>query len=107
MDKDGHKTSEGSRIRGAIQKGKTGDKAPGFDPAAAPFETDSEAGGSSSPGRDHEQSPDSMKHDSNASSHASALSQWEKDRKRTVQPFLVALVILLVIIVALILIWGR
>lgn len=27
MDKDGHKTSEGSRIRGAIQKGQTGDKA--------------------------------------------------------------------------------
>lgn len=48
-----------------------------------------------------------MKHDSNASSHASALRQWEKDRKRTVQQFFVALVILLVIIVALILIWGR
>lgn len=31
--------------RGDIQRGKTRDKIPGFDPAAAPLETDSEAGG--------------------------------------------------------------
>lgn len=34
-----------ANIRGDIQKGLTGDKKPGFDPAAAPLETDSEAGG--------------------------------------------------------------
>ncbi len=32
-------------IRGDIQAGATGDKRPGFDPAAAPLETDGEAGG--------------------------------------------------------------
>jgi hypothetical protein len=31
--------------RAAIQRGETGDKIPGFDPAAAPMETDAEAGG--------------------------------------------------------------
>lgn len=30
--------------RGDIQKGRTGDKKPGFDPATAPLETDAEAG---------------------------------------------------------------
>lgn len=34
-----------ANIRGDIQQGKSGDKMPGFDPAAAPMETDSEAGG--------------------------------------------------------------
>ncbi len=34
-----------ANIRGDIQAGLTGDKKPGFDPAAAPLETDSEAGG--------------------------------------------------------------
>jgi hypothetical protein len=35
-----------ARVRGDIEKGLTGDKIEGFDPAAAPYETDSEAGGS-------------------------------------------------------------
>lgn len=34
-----------AQIRGDIQRGLTGDKRPGFDPAMAPLETDSEAGG--------------------------------------------------------------
>jgi hypothetical protein len=34
-----------ANIRGDIQNGLSGDKKPGFDPAAAPLETDSEAGG--------------------------------------------------------------
>lgn len=34
-----------AQVRGDIDKGLTGDKAPGFDPAAAPMETDAEAGG--------------------------------------------------------------
>jgi hypothetical protein len=33
-----------SQDRGTIQAGATGDKTPGFDPAAAPLETDAEAG---------------------------------------------------------------
>ena len=34
-----------ANIRGDIQRGRSGDKKPGFDPAAAPMETDGEAGG--------------------------------------------------------------
>lgn len=34
---------------GYIQKGLTGDKVPGFDPAAAPLETDAEAAGTAQP----------------------------------------------------------
>lgn len=34
-----------AQIRGDIQKGRSGDKRHGFDPAMAPLETDSEAGG--------------------------------------------------------------
>ncbi|ARO33756.1 hypothetical protein NXC14_PC00217 (plasmid) [Rhizobium sp. NXC14] len=34
-----------AQIRGAIQSGATGDIRPGFDPAAAPLETDAEAAG--------------------------------------------------------------
>lgn len=36
----------GAQQRADIDRGLTGDKKPGFDPAAAPMETDSEAGGS-------------------------------------------------------------
>lgn len=35
-----------AEVRGDIQHGRTGDKRPGFDPAAAPLETDAEAGAS-------------------------------------------------------------
>ena len=38
-------TPNAPQIRGDIQRGLTGDKRPGFDPAMAPLETDSEAGG--------------------------------------------------------------
>lgn len=37
--------SNPAELRGDIQAGRTGDKRPGFDPALAPLETDSEAGG--------------------------------------------------------------
>lgn len=36
--------------RAAIQEGRTADKIPGFDPAAAPLETDGESGGATSAG---------------------------------------------------------
>ena len=35
-----------AQLQDDIQSGRTGDKAPGFDPAAAPLGTDDEAGGS-------------------------------------------------------------
>jgi hypothetical protein len=34
-----------AQVRGDIDQGRTGDKIEGIDPAAAPYETDSEAGG--------------------------------------------------------------
>lgn len=42
---DNHKPSTASQVRGDIQRGMTGDKRPGIDPAAAPMEADAEAGG--------------------------------------------------------------
>lgn len=45
MAKRQNRQSTGAQIRGDIQSGRTGDKRPGFDPALAPLETDSEAGG--------------------------------------------------------------
>lgn len=41
--------STSAQLRGDIQAGLTGDKQPGFDPAMAPLETDSEAGGATLP----------------------------------------------------------
>ena len=38
-----------AQLRGDINSGKTGDKTPGVDPAAAPMETDAEAGGAPPP----------------------------------------------------------
>lgn len=34
-----------AQLRGQIDQGEAGDKSPGVDPAAAPLETDAEAGG--------------------------------------------------------------
>nr|WP_313010940.1 hypothetical protein [Brucella intermedia] len=70
--------SIGARTRGAIQRGETGDKVPGFDPAAAPMETDAEAGGSSQPTGKPQPQP-AKADDSNASSHASGLRAWSSE----------------------------
>lgn len=68
--------SYGARARDAIQRGETGNKIPGFDPAATPLETHAEAGGSSQPACERRSQPTtdseifSVRHDdSNASSH--------------------------------------
>jgi hypothetical protein len=42
---DHQKPPNAAQLRGDIDKGRTGDKAAGVDPAAAPMETDAEAGG--------------------------------------------------------------
>jgi hypothetical protein len=42
-------TASPAEVRGAIDHGQSGDKVAGFDPAASPMETDSEAGGAPSP----------------------------------------------------------
>lgn len=40
---------QAAQARGDIEKGYTGDKVPGFDPAVAPLETDAEAAGTPQP----------------------------------------------------------
>lgn len=75
MKTDSPDKSAGAQTRGAIQRGETGDKVPGFDPAAAPMETDAEAGGISQPSADDQ--PRRARSDrANASSHASGLREW-------------------------------
>lgn len=44
-----HRAADALRSRGLTQSGETHDKIPGMDPAAAPMETDGEAGGFSNP----------------------------------------------------------
>jgi len=73
--------SAGARERGAIQKGQTGDKVPGFDPAAAPMETDSEAGGQASTVTQHPPPHSSKPNDANASSTASGMRELQNDMK--------------------------
>lgn len=65
--------SAGARLRGAIQRGEAGDKVPGFDPAAAPYETDAEAGGTAQPADSDVAAQAVLPHDSNAASHGSSL----------------------------------
>ncbi|PWL16614.1 hypothetical protein DKP76_16750 [Falsochrobactrum shanghaiense] len=82
MKTNSPKKSAGARIRGSVQKGETGDKVPGFDPAAAPMETDAEAGGSSFPDNDAIPRSDgnpTKATESNASSHASGLRGWDSE----------------------------
>ena len=45
MSKQPEPASNPAQVRGDIQHGRTGDKRRGFDPAAAPLETDDEAAG--------------------------------------------------------------
>ena len=52
---DKHPRETAAKLRGEIDRGATGDKAPGLDPAAAPMETDAEAGGTPPSSREIEQ----------------------------------------------------
>ncbi len=75
--------SAGARSRGAIKRDETGDKLPGFDPAAAPYETDAEAGGLSQPDETLSRPRSAVQHDRNAASHAPSLRRWDTVTKRT------------------------
>lgn len=70
--------SAGARLRGLIQRGETGNKVPGFDSAAAPYETDSEAGGMTQPVDSDLTLQAVMPSDSNAASSASPLRAWRE-----------------------------
>src|SRR5437763_5930776 len=51
MRRPASKGATAAQLKDAIDSGRTGDKTPGFDPAAAPLGTDAEAGGAQpSPG---------------------------------------------------------
>lgn len=74
---------QGAQVRGDIQKGMTGDKVPGFDPAAAPMETDAEAAGTREPmpsydGLDVHAAASNP--GANASSHGNAMRPFDKDK---------------------------
>lgn len=94
--------------RGDIQKGLTGDKVPGFDPAAAPLETDAEAGGSRE-SLDRQHSPalarPETNRDAHQSSHADAMRRFEQPgvkpsrRSTSLWWFLLAIVAALMVII--------
>jgi hypothetical protein len=64
-----------AQIRGAIQGGQKGDKLAGFDPAMAPLETDSEAGGAPLSEGQPEQHRMGQA-DRNSTSHGDAMRQF-------------------------------
>lgn len=71
-----------ARVRGDIQKGRTGDKVPGFDPAAAPLETDAEAAGApSAEAAGPVGSADAEAPHANSSSHGAAMRRFETERR--------------------------
>ena len=66
--------------RGDIQKGLTGDKVPGFDPAAAPMETDAEAAGTPDYPSDYSEpnmGPPADNRDAHQASNADAMRRFE------------------------------
>ncbi|WP_067216180.1 hypothetical protein [Stappia indica] len=85
---DDHQTA--ANVRGDIQKGRTGDKVPGFDPAAAPMETDAEAAGTQPPppSGDARQTAEAASTDTTppyayASSNASAMRPFDRQKPKS------------------------
>lgn len=66
-------------MRGDIQRGDAGDKKPGFDPAAAPLETDAEAGGATL-------GPDQIRQERNIQ-HNPDPSDWQGTRATAMRAF--------------------
>jgi hypothetical protein len=60
-----------AQLRGDIDRGRTGDKAAGTDPAAAPMETDAEAGGAPPSAKEVEQARRLERRDGEAHPNAS------------------------------------
>jgi hypothetical protein len=98
-------------VRGDIQTGKTGDKVAGFDPAAAPLETDAEAGGT--PISSEEMAlaraapaPSRGSPNLNATSHASAMREFHQPDPRRERAVALAIVIGTCLLAAAILVIG-
>jgi hypothetical protein len=64
-------SSTAAQLRGDIDKGRTGDKAKGLDPAAAPMETDAEAGGAPPTAAEIEQARANERRDGDPNPNAS------------------------------------
>lgn len=104
----GQSASAAVRRHAAIQKGLTGDKVPGFDPSAAPMETDAEAGGATTlaypaPMPDLDDIPPQT--DANSSNHGSAMRPFESEAREGAYRlkfvlFAVAAIVLLLVIAA-------
>jgi cobalamin biosynthesis Mg chelatase CobN len=94
-----------SEVRGAIDKGQTGEKVAGFDPAASPMETDAEAGGAPTVVSNETQaapSPTSLP-TANASSHGSAMRPFDDAEQPTARaPLLIYAGIIVVVAIVLI-----
>jgi len=100
---------QSAEIRGDIQKGLTDDKVPGFDPAAAPMETDAEAAGNAEPLPGYEGldvHPVAGSHDANASSHGNAMRPFDTAKPASsarMLKIILAVVVVLILAVFLIL----
>jgi hypothetical protein len=89
-------------VRGDIQKGRTGDKVAGFDPAAAPLETDAEAAGTPMPVEDSSLPSGSPAANPNAASHGTAMRRFASERSlpRSWLPFSIFVLVLAALIAA-------
>ncbi|RLP23997.1 hypothetical protein D8676_18360 [Mesorhizobium sp. YM1C-6-2] len=101
---DGRRVVTATQHRGAVDRGLAEDKTPGFDPAAAPMETDAEAGSAT----DHSEM--SVARDApgplprvNAASHGNAMRPIDDQKERSSStPFLPLIlgVVLVILIIA-------
>lgn len=77
MTKDTSRTS--AQVRGDIDRGMAGDKKPGFDPSAAPLETDAEAAATPMTGQ--------MIEDAITGQYHPDPSDWQGSRADAMRPF--------------------
>ncbi|WP_246103384.1 hypothetical protein [Rhizobium straminoryzae] len=98
-----------AQIRGDIQRGLTGDKRPGFDPAMAPMETDSEAAGlplspeATETARNTQRKPASQHHRSRNFDTAMTMSDPALHRRRPGLAILMPLAAVLLVVGAVLL----
>lgn len=100
---------QSAEIRGDIQRGQTGDKVPGFDPAAAPMETDAEAGGASATplGPDIHTQRSSANRNTNESSSGDAMRRFQaREPAGDWLRWLVVFAVLVAIVVVVFLVLG-
>jgi hypothetical protein len=97
--------------RGRIQAGETGDKVPGFDPAAAPLETDAEAGGTPVTAEEMAlaraaPAPGPASPKLNATSHAPAMREFHKPEPPGERAMALGIVIVTCLLAVVVLVIG-